>query len=590
MPAVDVNSLFSRAEQAFLAGRLDDARRNIVEVQRIAGDHPAVLHLLALVEKKRGDLKASRAAFERALVLSPEDPQIANNFANLLKDIGQEEEALHWYGAALATAPGFADALYNRALLLQRLGRFEDALSELDKVSGSGPPSAKVHSARGSVLRELGRLDDAAAAYDAALALDPRRLTALHGRARTALERGEADSPERYKAALELSPGDRTLLLGLAEALEAAGDAKAIEVLESAVENEPQWAEGQASLARMRWEAGEGSAFSRDLQRAIQAFPANAELWLACISSLAAAELTQQAADAASDARKALGEDPQLRLLEAVHASEAGELDRADRLFGSLPPDLPERATREIQHRVRQKQYARALGLADAILAQDRWNVFGWAMTGLLWRAVGDERAEWLHAQPGLAASMELELPPAEIQQIAERLRGLHRTRAHPIGQSLRGGTQTRGRLFDRKEAEILLLRDAIRLAVERYWDSLPPPDPDHPLLRLRDRSPRLEGSWSVRLTGGGFHVAHIHPEGILSSACYVAVPAASSPREAWLELGRPPKDLGLELEPLVQVEPRPGRMALFPSTLYHGTRPFSEGERLTVAFDITAS
>jgi hypothetical protein len=32
-----------------------------------------------------------------------------------------------------------------------------------------------------------------------------------------------------------------------------------------------------------------------------------------------------------------------------------------------------------------------------------------------------------------------------------------------------------------------------------------------------------------------------------------------------------------------------PGRMALFPSYLFHGTRPFSEGERLTVAFDVAA-
>src|SRR5688500_593024 len=66
MPAPDVNSLFSRAEQAFLQGRADDARRDLLQVQRLVGDDPAVLHLLALVEKKRGDAGASRQAFERA--------------------------------------------------------------------------------------------------------------------------------------------------------------------------------------------------------------------------------------------------------------------------------------------------------------------------------------------------------------------------------------------------------------------------------------------------------------------------------------------------------------------------------------------
>ena len=34
-------------------------------------------------------------------------------------------------------------------------------------------------------------------------------------------------------------------------------------------------------------------------------------------------------------------------------------------------------------------------------------------------------------------------------------------------------------------------------------------------------------------------------------------------------------------------VEPRPGRLVLFPSWMWHGTVPFGAGERLTVAFDV---
>jgi hypothetical protein len=41
-----------------------------------------------------------------------------------------------------------------------------------------------------------------------------------------------------------------------------------------------------------------------------------------------------------------------------------------------------------------------------------------------------------------------------------------------------------------------------------------------------------------------------------------------------------------LDLAPLKIVEPRAGGLILFPSYLYHGTRPFCAGERLTVAFD----
>jgi hypothetical protein len=231
-------------------------------------------------------------------------------------------------------------------------------------------------------------------------------------------------------------------------------------------------------------------------------------------------------------------------------------------------------------------EYRVALELTERELARDRWNVGLWAMLGLLWRLLRDPRREWLHEQPGLLSTQELSLSSSDIQAISERLRSLHKTRAYPIGQSLRGGTQTRGRLFERVETEVLHLRSAIEEAVARYWKRLPAADTEHPLLRHRLAKPRFGGSWSVRLTNGGFHVAHVHPHGVLSSACYLAVPQ-SDREEGWLEIGAAPKSLGLPIAPLRLVEPRPGLLALFPSTLYHGTRPFAAGERLTAAFDV---
>ena len=51
--------------------------------------------------------------------------------------------------------------------------------------------------------------------------------------------------------------------------------------------------------------------------------------------------------------------------------------------------------------------------------------------------------------------------------------------------------------------------------------------------------------------------------------------------------LGLPPPELGLGLAPLRHIAPRPGRLAIFPSTTWHGTIPFAGEERLTIAFDI---
>jgi hypothetical protein len=339
----------------------------------------------------------------------------------------------------------------------------------------------------------------------------------------------------------------------------------------------------------MRWEAGEGNAFTRDFETALAAAPADRNLWFAYASALAAADLHGEAADAAARGQSAAGADVRLALIEAVHGSEAGQVDRATRVFAALPRDLKGAVIHRIRHLLRVGDLDQAARLTDGARADDPWDVALWAMTGLIWRLQDDPRREWLHEQPGLVATCELCLPPEEIARIAERLRGLHRTRAHPIGQSLRGGTQTRGRLFNRSEPEVIRLRDAITAALADHWDALPPADMTHPLLRHRDSRPHFGGSWSVRLTDGGFHISHVHPHGILSSACYLVVPPASG-QEGWLEIGGPPASLDLALAPLRLVQPRPGRLALFPSTLFHGTRRFTAGERLTAAFDVVAA
>jgi Putative 2OG-Fe(II) oxygenase len=146
--------------------------------------------------------------------------------------------------------------------------------------------------------------------------------------------------------------------------------------------------------------------------------------------------------------------------------------------------------------------------------------------------------------------------------------------------------------LLWRLEPEARRLRLELEDALDSHWQQLPAEDSAHPLLKHRNRRPRLRGSWSVRLTGGGFHLSHMHPHGLLSSASYWALPDSdpTDPQAGILELGRPPKELGLDLEPLAILEPKPGHLALFPSTLMHGTRPFPKGERLTLAFDVVAS
>ena len=99
----------------------------------------------------------------------------------------------------------------------------------------------------------------------------------------------------------------------------------------------------------------------------------------------------------------------------------------------------------------------------------------------------------------------------------------------------------------------------------------------------------RFNGVWSVRLRPDGYHSNHLHPQGWLSSACYIALPSAvERGREGWLKFGEPGVPTKPVLTPEYFIKPEPGLLALFPSYMWHGTVPFGGDEpRLTIAFDI---
>jgi len=335
---------------------------------------------------------------------------------------------------------------------------------------------------------------------------------------------------------------------------------------------------------------GEGD-FTASFDRALQVRPEEAALWHAYLATLLRATRYEQVLGLLATARKTVGLQPFLDQLEVIARSEIGDVARADLLYERLPADADASAA---MHRVRHLLRA---GRADATLPiLDRWIAAGeaaelWPYASVAWRLLNDPRAIWLESDPRLVSVIELadHLPP--LDRLADVLRGLHRAESPHFDQSVRGGTQTDGALFARIEPELVAVREAVLGAVTSHIAQMPSLDPRHPTLAARrDRQPRFAGSWSVRLRGGGSHAAHVHTHGWLSSALYIASPARSpgeKDQAGQLTLGSPQAELGVNLPPYRTIEPRPGRLVLFPSTMWHGTIPFGVGERLTIAFDI---
>jgi tetratricopeptide (TPR) repeat protein len=436
--------------------------------------------------------------------------------------------------------------------------------------------------------REL-RLDEARDAFDAALRLNPASQSCVEGRARVALALGEDTAVEHCSRALafhESNPG-RQLRMILTAAAEL-GD-RAIPLLEDYLRRHPQNATAHETLAEIRAEWRSGDDFLDHYSDALKKFPTSKPLLFSYWNTLARAGRTHEALESIDANRNVFASDRDFTLLELNFATHGGFTTRAAALLDQLD-SRPDALLARGQHQLQIGDAERARLSLEGVVRAEPDNLSAWAFLELAWRVTGDPKHQWLVADTRLYGTTELALSNAELDDIAATLRTLHRTVAQPIGQSVRGGTQTPGQLFLRSEPQVLKLTDALTDGIRQFFGHLPPADARHPLLKHRDTGLAFGPSWSVRFTGSGYHAAHFHPNGILSSACYISVPeslAGDPEKSGWLEIGRSPPELGMDLPPLATIEPKPGQLVLFPSFLFHGTRPFTGGERMSVAFDL---
>ncbi len=464
--------------------------------------------------------------------------------------------------------------------------REEAALPVLTDAANRSPTDVHLLHVLGLLHRATGDLAPAIAAFDLALAQAPDSPRLVHARARAGQEAG-LPSLNWYAKARRLAPNDAEVILGEAAALLAARDGrKADRLLAGTLDQHPGWIAGHAALIRMRHAGGAIEKAFAQLDRAIAGAPADPRLHRLKVTALHRGGDGDATKRAMKVAHTALGDTEVTRSLAAILAVEYDTTATADAAFDRVDPlsevDL---AIHWMRHLLRRGEPDRVAAL-DGHLLPSNLDV-AWPYLSLAWRLLGDPRADWLD-DPRFVRVIDFGEDWPVLTPLTTILRKLHVTVGQPLDQSVRGGTQTDGPLLHRIEPVITELRSRLRVEVTNYLAALPEPDPAHPLLGRIPTHPRFVGSWSVRLAGGGYHDPHIHGEGRISSAFYVGLPPGDGDKKAgWLTLGEPQASLGLGIDPVREIEPRRGRLVLFPSTMWHGTRPFAIGERLTVAFDV---
>ena len=514
-----------------------------------------------------GRVDEGERALRQAAAHGSRYPRAALLLVRLLNDLGRHAEVVNLTEASANEARADSDLLQQRAIALSAIDRADDAIAIYRRIADAAPDNAGIEMLLAGALDSAGRHREA------------------EQRARHAIANG-ANTPEaRYLHARTLIATDRT--------------DEAERLLREVVEVRPRFADAHNNLAQLVWmRSGDVSAAAEQIDRVLHSHPDDnalatikANLFAAAGEVRAAlASIEERAASASADVPVLLCASQNALWSDAERA--LGYAQRALRLAPAGV--LPNRAV--IDALLALGDARSAMEGAEKQLRLQPNDQYLIALLATSWRLLGDPRYLAYCDYPGMARGWTIDTPtgwdslPSYLADLRESLKRLHTMRTHPLHQSLRHGSQTAQNLLDVDDPAIRAFFTAIDGPIRRHIETIG--HGGDPLRRRNTGGYKIAGIWSVRLNAQGYHTNHVHPQGWLSSACYIELPralAGDNPgREGFLKFGEPGNPTQPKLEAEYFIRPEPGLLALFPSYFWHGTVPFGgDDTRLTIAFDL---
>ncbi len=597
-----VAQILNQGLSALNDGDTATAENRLQHVLRIVPNEPNALFLLGAIRKKLGAPAEAITLMRKALQTHPNPAQVNNSLGNALTETGQIDAAVLAYNAAIESDPTYPDTYFNLGLMQHNACQYDDAVANLEKAISLSPNNPIFRNALGLSYQETGNIAAAEKAFKAALARQPDHFKALHNLGALLRTQYRYEEALAYLTkAVQLQPKAIEPRYIIANIHYDMGNFELADIeYRKVIGLDPTYVDAHESLNRMYWEHRKTDLYGKSYIVGIRAAPANAAL---CEKHLLALENAQRIDEAREYAGQYIENFPEhagirqkMARLHAQGGNTGAARDEYETAI-NLAPENSDIRLDASKLMLQSGDYHDALTLLETVAQQSPFDQRMWAYKGLCWRMLGDERDEWLNDYNNTIEPFLIDVPEgyANLSQYLESLKATlslyHTTKQAPIDQTLRGGSQTHGRLLDRHDEPIQQLKHALRAPIEDYIAGLPKDD-NHPFYGRNRGSYEFSASWSIWLVKDGFHVNHIHTMGWASSSFYVDIPEYDAQqkeqKEGWIKFGESALGLGKTDTAQRSVQPEPGMLVLFPSYMWHGTIPYTgEADRITAPFDL---
>ena len=184
----------------------------------------AAWNFLGVAFARLRDHQAAEAAYQRALDIEFESPDVNNNMGSVLVDQGRHAEAIPYLERAIASSPGFLPALSNLGLAYHKSGFDGSAVVILERALGKRPKEARLRLLLAKVFKTMGQAEKAVEQLRECRRYEPENVVAAVSLGQVLIEQEAWDEArEALVAAAELSSSNPRIpfYLGVAWARQA---------------------------------------------------------------------------------------------------------------------------------------------------------------------------------------------------------------------------------------------------------------------------------------------------------------------------------------------------------------------------------